>query len=105
SVTRSAASEVSPLSLHDALPISGKTTLFKCIAGLESHDGDVESDLHPLKDKLGYLPTDPFFFAKMTGREYLELVTRARGVILARSEEHTSELQSRENLVCRLLLE
>src|SRR5690606_41789806 len=25
-------------------------------------------------------------------------------VILSRSEEHTSELQSRENLVCRLLL-
>src|SRR5690606_25842587 len=27
------------------------------------------------------------------------------GTIQARSEEHTSELQSRENLVCRLLLE
>src|SRR5690606_40801213 len=27
------------------------------------------------------------------------------GVKNARSEEHTSELQSRENLVCRLLLE
>src|SRR5436309_12877585 len=27
------------------------------------------------------------------------------GVSFARSEEHTSELQSRENLVCRLLLE
>src|SRR5690606_41818823 len=27
------------------------------------------------------------------------------GPISARSEEHTSELQSRENLVCRLLLE
>src|SRR5690606_40255668 len=26
-------------------------------------------------------------------------------LLLARSEEHTSELQSRENLVCRLLLE
>src|SRR5690606_40049864 len=26
-------------------------------------------------------------------------------VVLVRSEEHTSELQSRENLVCRLLLE
>src|SRR5690606_40496416 len=26
-------------------------------------------------------------------------------VVQARSEEHTSELQSRENLVCRLLLE
>src|SRR5690606_41193606 len=29
----------------------------------------------------------------------------ALGATLARSEEHTSELQSRENLVCRLLLE
>src|SRR5207302_10915776 len=28
-----------------------------------------------------------------------------RGHCLQRSEEHTSELQSRENLVCRLLLE
>src|SRR5690606_40660656 len=28
-----------------------------------------------------------------------------RSDIVARSEEHTSELQSRENLVCRLLLE
>src|SRR5690606_39743288 len=30
---------------------------------------------------------------------------RARGFDKLRSEEHTSELQSRENLVCRLLLE
>src|SRR5690606_41603615 len=30
---------------------------------------------------------------------------RAAQQYLARSEEHTSELQSRENLVCRLLLE
>src|SRR5207302_7975604 len=28
-----------------------------------------------------------------------------KSCVLARSEEHTSELQSRENLVCRLLLE
>src|SRR5690606_39278508 len=27
------------------------------------------------------------------------------GIVLQRSEEHTSELQSRENIVCRLLLE
>src|SRR5436309_6571763 len=34
------------------------------------------------------------------------LVTAAsKGISAARSEEHTSELQSRENLVCRLLLE
>src|SRR5690606_41384812 len=31
--------------------------------------------------------------------------SRDRRVRLRRSEEHTSELQSRENLVCRLLLE
>src|SRR5690606_40406165 len=29
---------------------------------------------------------------------------RARHIVRIRSEEHTSELQSRENLVCRLLL-
>src|SRR6266511_274260 len=32
-------------------------------------------------------------------------VTVPYGVICRRSEEHTSELQSREKLVCRLLLE
>src|SRR5690606_40688160 len=31
--------------------------------------------------------------------------SRGQAVFGARSEEHTSELQSRENLVCRLLLE
>src|SRR3712207_7371168 len=33
-----------------------------------------------------------------------DLVLRADGEALARSEEHTSELQSRQYLVCRLLL-
>src|SRR5690606_6561575 len=32
-------------------------------------------------------------------------VIRKFGLFAPRSEEHTSELQSRENLVCRLLLE
>src|SRR5436309_12213931 len=35
------------------------------------------------------------------GREQIVVVGGVKG----RSEEHTSELQSRENLVCRLLLE
>src|SRR5690606_40374229 len=35
----------------------------------------------------------------------VEAVARVQFAQLARSEEHTSELQSRENLVCRLLLE
>src|SRR5690606_39427620 len=33
------------------------------------------------------------------------VITPALNLPLIRSEEHTSELQSRENLVCRLLLE
>src|SRR3712207_8388791 len=32
-------------------------------------------------------------------------LTRVRGLTMDRSEEHTSELQSRQYLVCRLLLE
>src|SRR5690606_40767569 len=35
----------------------------------------------------------------------LERLSAELGETVARSEEHTSELQSRENLVCRLLLE
>src|SRR5688572_18492180 len=35
----------------------------------------------------------------------LEREDRQRNLVLARSEEHTSELQSQSNLVCRLLLE
>src|SRR5690606_40703115 len=35
----------------------------------------------------------------------LEKVNRQARAMVTRSEEHTSELQSRENLVCRLLLE
>src|SRR2546422_2165385 len=42
------------------------------------------------------------------GRESSSSIARAdasRGYLLSRSEEHTSELQSRLHLVCRLLLE
>src|SRR2546429_4016267 len=40
-----------------------------------------------------------------TARTVLRSSTRGKGVALNRSEEHTSELQSRLHLVCRLLLE
>src|SRR5207302_7157353 len=39
------------------------------------------------------------------GRALPMMMTAAGTIPAARSEEHTSELQSRENLVCRLLLE
>ena len=35
----------------------------------------------------------------------LDAADKARDVVVMRSEEHTSELQSLTNLVCRLLLE
>ena len=52
---------------------AGKTTLFRCIAGLETHEGIVRSELEPLKNHLGFLPTNPYFFPKITGQEYLQL--------------------------------
>lgn len=58
---------------------SGKTTLFKCIAGIENHTGIIESNLKPLKDHIGYLQTDPFYFSKITGGEYIRLLCNARG--------------------------
>jgi ABC-2 type transport system ATP-binding protein len=57
---------------------AGKTTLFRCIAGLESYNGDIISDLEPLKNHLGLLLTDPFFFSKITGKEYIRLLCNAR---------------------------
>src|SRR5690349_24256764 len=38
-------------------------------------------------------------------REHIQLRFRRPGGLRPRSEEHTSELQSRRDLVCRLLLE
>lgn len=57
---------------------AGKTTLFRCIAGLEDYDGQINSDLSPLKNHLGLLLTDPFFFTKITGKEYIRLLCNAR---------------------------
>src|SRR6266511_4499681 len=39
------------------------------------------------------------------GLGWIPVTTPAGNATVLRSEEHTSELQSRENLVCRLLLE
>lgn len=57
---------------------AGKTTLFRCIAGLESYSGNIFSDLQPLKNHLGLLLTNPFFFSKITGKEYIRLLCNAR---------------------------
>jgi ABC-2 type transport system ATP-binding protein len=59
---------------------AGKTTLFRCITGMESYFGTIQSEFEPLKDHIGFLPTDPYFFSKITGGEYLQLLSLARNV-------------------------
>ncbi len=59
---------------------AGKTTLFKCIAGLEKFEGEITSNFENLKNHLGYLQADPFYFSKITGREYLQLICNARNI-------------------------
>src|SRR5436309_15709903 len=76
-----AATEIYTLSLHDALPIS---QALGCPAG----SGTL----------LVEFSTAPRDIGPVEGRNLVRFTP-------ARSEEHTSELQSRENLVCRLLLE
>lgn len=57
---------------------AGKTTLFRCISGLESYQGHIKSSYTVLKDHLGLLLTEPFFFSKITGKEYIQLLLNAR---------------------------
>src|SRR5690606_41936545 len=61
-----------------------------------------------IADKLaGHLLDDYKYTTSSGSRElvYGDTVRISEDAAYTRSEEHTSELQSRENLVCRLLLE
>src|SRR5690349_24229143 len=79
-----ATTEIYTLSLHDALPISlGRSPLLK--------------DLLAAKELVA-----PFKSTADPARAYFAITSRGAA---GRSEEHTSELQSRRDLVCRLLLE
>src|SRR3712207_8803489 len=81
-----ATTEIYTLSLHDALPIS--TTAIRA-----PHSASVAATVRPMPRVL------PVTTATRPSRS-----TRIRPRA-PRSEEHTSELQSRQYLVCRLLLE
>lgn len=59
---------------------AGKTTLFRCIAGLETYEGEIDALFSPLKNYLGFLLTEPYFFQKITGREYIRLLCNARNI-------------------------
>lgn len=59
---------------------AGKTTLFRCIAALENYEGEIRSNVNPIKNHLGLLLTEPFFFEKITGKEYIQLLCNARNI-------------------------
>src|SRR5260221_12064422 len=89
-----ATTEIYTLSLHDALPI------FVC------HGAGRSKNTIPVVQTVRVLATkyDVFTF---DFRGHLESggIFRTKIPPLSRSEEHTSELQSHSDLVCRLLLE
>ncbi|MGB0424568.1 MAG: ATP-binding cassette domain-containing protein, partial [Flavobacteriales bacterium] len=66
---------------------AGKSTLFNCLVGLDNYEGDIVSDLNPLKNHCSFLPTAPFYFSHMTGLEYLKLVCHANEVKLPKRED------------------
>src|SRR5207248_6543982 len=89
-----APAQIYPLSLHDALPISDSSSL-QTSAGARASADHMRAMFYLL------LPRVPFSIA----RPVPVLRTRRLAARFFRSEEHTSELQSPYDLVCRLLLE
>src|SRR5690606_42059318 len=88
------------LSLHDALPIYF-TKPFHVRRCRLLHSRPKPSEFQRLQRR----PTRPAQGLGSRAQKARHVYRRHRRTRLARSEEHTSELQSRENLVCRLLLE
>src|SRR5690606_41816689 len=83
--------EIYPLSLHDALPICAGGEAVRTYTLYRKDTGEIVGHYTGSKR---HLPANvPEGCAAVVGRYE------------PRSEEHTSELQSREKLVCRLLLE
>src|SRR5207302_10352422 len=94
-----------PLSLHDALPISGTLPpiyLFQIVSSVPSNSSI------PQPCSLESFNNDNELTSTSTCLVFSEPIMVSTlpvpiHVTLVRSEEHTSELQSRENLVCSLL--
>src|SRR2546422_7117532 len=76
-------------------PLFPYPTLFRSVEFRQADAFEVLSQYSSARRKFGTVVLDPPAFAK----------SRAHLPAAARSEEHTSELQSRLHLVCRLLLE
>src|SRR5204862_7229095 len=95
--TASATSDTHSLSLHDALPISfGAQSIAQALHYCGAHRIGHGTRLKEDPDLMRYVRDH---------RVPLEMCLTSNIQTRARSEEHTSELQSRRDLVCRLLLE
>src|SRR3712207_9200294 len=92
-----ATTEIYTLSLHDALPIS----LDRILTGHE-HDRDGRGGSLGGPHRKTIADDHSHLAANQIGREVRQPIQL---IVRPRSEEHTSELQSRQYLVCRLLLE
>src|SRR5207302_2405156 len=93
------------LSLHDALPISTTSTtnaLCRRMSLLRpAWRNEDRRSSRTSQCRAAHLPRCCGKSSRGTARWQKQSNRRRNGL---RSEEHTSELQSRENLVCRLLL-
>src|SRR5690606_42021449 len=92
--------DVYPLSLHDALPIFPPGEALPTYLEQVSLITDIDS-----LDKANQGGVTLITLHSAKGLEFPVVFIAGVEEGLLRSEEHTSELQSRENLVCRLLLE
>src|SRR5690606_39559811 len=92
----------SPCSLHDALPVS----LAKIAQGISSNLLERAADVM-LKEGRPSIVVPRETPLSLIHLENMAKLARCGATVLPamRSEEPTSELQSREKLVCRLLLE
>src|SRR5690606_40767014 len=89
------------------------TTLFRSLTEWEL--SAKLSKCHFFKRRMEYLGHEISYEGIRPNQSKIEAITKMKPPIdisgvrrflgITRSEEHTSELQSRENLVCRLLLE
>src|SRR5690606_40083829 len=94
--------QLAPLSLHDALPISTRAGL--CLP--ERHIMFLLLLVITFAVAAAISLLVVKFFAPSTSKIFWSILKSDLAQAWERrSEEHTSELQSRENLVCRLLLE
>src|SRR5690606_40962160 len=98
-VTPAAPTNAYPLSLHDALPIFSILAFLSAMAWLVVIGVIALVVVRAVRARAGAK-------SLASGGLWIGLAILAAVLISTlRSEEHTSELQSRENLVCRLLLE